>query len=304
MKADLNDVIEAIEETNEENAPYYCIDTEEIVWPIEGQEENEDENAIRLPSRYERNDYQNMVDFIDTVKDEEAQEWLNNAIHGRGAFRMFRAACEKFHLLEDWYDFEAQAHRDLAAAWCENNGIVWTDEKKQPEKDEDDVSDFLHEDYQAQETEKEKPIREAPAAYHIVEITEKNLMNALYIADEYLHMGKSGSSDLELAQKQLETWKKNGCEVIAASEHGRFIGIAAGKEEADGLCIEAVCVKEDCRRRGIGRMLMHYYEAEHPHVSSLHLLISEDNTTAETFFDHLGYHVLPVKAMRKDRSAK
>jgi GNAT superfamily N-acetyltransferase len=304
MKADLNDVIEAIEQTNEETAPYYCIDTESIVWPIEGQEEDEDENAINLPSRYDRNDYQNMVDFIDTVKDEEAQEWLSNAIHGRGAFRMFRAACEKFHLLEDWYDFEAQAHRSLAIAWCEENGIVWTDAEKQPEKDEDDVSDFLHEEYQETEEETEEPVQEIAVSYRTVVITEKNLMNALYIADAYLHMGKPGTSDLELAQKQLETWKKNGCEVIAASDHGRYVGLAAGKEEADGFCIEAVYVTEDCRRRGIGRMLMHYYETEHANVSSLHLSVADTNAAAEAFFDALGYHVLPVKVMRKETCMK
>jgi len=294
MKVQLVDVIEAIEDADEQAAAAYDTAAQQIVW--DGDDDNE--NLIPLPGREERGDYRNMQRFIETVDDEEAQEWLGNAIRGAGAFRRFRAACEKFHLLEDWYHFEDRAHRALAVQWCEDNGIVWDDAEPIELVDEDDVSDFLHEDYQEEEKEPE-PAPVQPSVYRIVEITDKNLMNALYITDAYLQAAYHSPSDLEYAQDQLELWLEEGCSVIAASDHGRFVGIASGKEDLEDFTVKAVFVNEDHRRKGIGRMMIKYFEDNHQDTSSYRLELDNKSTGAAAFFDHIGYQALPVIIMRK-----
>ena len=67
--------------------------------------EDQDDYWVKVPDRYAQNEYGMMEDFIYSLENETAREWLSNAIRGRGAFRRFRGACERFHILDDWYDF-------------------------------------------------------------------------------------------------------------------------------------------------------------------------------------------------------
>lgn len=295
MKVELNDVIEAIVDADETATAAYDTASQEIIW--DGDADTQD--LIELPGRDERGDYHNMERFIETIEDEEAQDWLSNAIKGAGAFRRFRAACEKFHLLDEWYDFEDKAHRALAVQWCEENGIVWDDNAPAAEVDEEDVSDFLHEDYRSPAVEMEPVKKVQNNEYRIVEVTDRNIMNALYITDAYLQMMYHGDSDLEYAQSQLEMWLEDDCRVIAASDHGRFVGIAAGKEEIEDFTIKAVYVLEDHRRKGIGRMMVQYFEEQYPKASSYRLEVNDQLVGAVQFFMHTGFSQLPVISMRK-----
>lgn len=292
MQVNLNDVISAIVDADEDNTALYDPANQEIVW------EGENDDLIPLPGREERGDYRNMEHFVETVEDEEAQEWLNNAIKGKGAFRRFRAACEKFHLLEDWYDYDDRAHKALAVQWCEDNGIVWNDNGPAAEEDEDDVSDFLHEDYSAPEA--EEPVKEAaPSLIRIVEITERNAANALYITDAYLQTVYHGSSDLEYAETQLKMWLRYGCRVIAASDHGRFVGIAVGKEDMEDFVIKAVYVMEDHRRQGIGRQMLQYLEENNAEAASYKLACSDRLACAAPFFASAGFTAVSDVVMHK-----
>lgn len=54
-----------------------------------------------------------------------AHDKLESAIQGRGAFRRFRDGIRRFHLEQEWYDYQAAEYKKLAARWCEDNGIEY-----------------------------------------------------------------------------------------------------------------------------------------------------------------------------------
>ena len=292
MRVELKDVMEAMEEVQNGEHAFYDPIRETVVY------EGNTDVLMPLPEKDERGDYHNMETFIETVEDEEAQKWLSNAIVGKGAFRRFRATCEKFHLLEDWYDYKEKTYKALAVQWCEDNGIVWEDHGREEIADEDDVSDFLHEDSYVEEETKEAALVET-IVYRLVTITERNLMNALYITDYYLQMMYHGASDLEYAKNQLNTWLQEGCVVLAVSDHGRFVGLAVGKKDMEDFVIKAIYVNEDHRRKGIGSMLIHAFEQQDTDFASYRLEMNPKLNGAVSFFENVGYQVLPSILLQK-----
>jgi hypothetical protein len=83
-----------------------------------------------LPDKFEVNDWEIMREFCESVRSESKRERLLNAIHGRGAFRYFKDLAEQYHLLEDWYAFQENAHFDIAREWCEENGLEYTEKNR------------------------------------------------------------------------------------------------------------------------------------------------------------------------------
>ena len=129
------DVIDAIDTINEDETYFYSIQDEEIVYVLEDDED--DEFFIPLPTKEEVNDYQNMVNFTETIEDNKKRDWFENAIRGKGAFRRFRATLERFGMETAWYDFLEASHRELAIEWCEQHGIVYDTSAQSEEVDDD-----------------------------------------------------------------------------------------------------------------------------------------------------------------------
>ena len=69
MRVNLADVIDAIDTINEDETYFYSIQDEEIVYALEDDED--DEFFIPLPTKEEVNDYQNMVNFTETIEDDK-----------------------------------------------------------------------------------------------------------------------------------------------------------------------------------------------------------------------------------------
>ena len=67
-----------------------------------------------LPTKFDVHEWEIMRKFADSVDDERSANRLQHAIHGRGAFRMFRAAVEDAGLREEWFQFKHQALREIA----------------------------------------------------------------------------------------------------------------------------------------------------------------------------------------------
>ncbi|MGZ8852047.1 MAG: UPF0158 family protein, partial [Thermoanaerobaculia bacterium] len=61
----------------------------------------------------------------DSMADGELSEDLHRAIHGRGAFRMFRAVVEDAGVREEWFAFKDQAFREIARLALEELGIPY-----------------------------------------------------------------------------------------------------------------------------------------------------------------------------------
>ena len=77
MKVNLLDVIDAIDTINEDETYFYSIQDEEIVYALDDGED--EEFFIPLPTKQEVNDYQNMVNFTETIEDDKKRDWFENA---------------------------------------------------------------------------------------------------------------------------------------------------------------------------------------------------------------------------------
>ncbi len=304
MKIRLDDVIEAIEFTSDETEYYYYIPQERILMrnSFEGWVDRdiprdiEPEDLIPLPTRREVDDYGNMAHFIEAkVKDEEAADWLSNAIRGRGAFRMFRAACERFGLIQEWYEFRENCHRATAILWCEENGIVYETERFLTEEDED-ADDF--------------PVEEAPAVVksepsftiRTVQITDKNYMNLVFLkAACDAEMKNEKTEDTDEAQDILEEWLDSGLRVIAASEHGRYLGYMVLEENPEQLILKELYVRKDSRRKGIATVLLQKAEdiAEEEDCPGVTSRVTPDNRVMFAFLASLGYTTLDTVEISK-----
>ena len=126
MKVELTEVIDALEFTNDEIEYYYNPDNGEIFMSnIEEFETlNEDEldelfeKSIKLPTRYDINEYEMMEDFAETIKDDRLQNQLYISLNGSGAFRRFKDTCINFDIIDDWYKFRDKKYKELAINWC------------------------------------------------------------------------------------------------------------------------------------------------------------------------------------------
>jgi len=78
---------------------------------------------LALPDRFEIDEWSLMRTYCENVKDETSRERLLDAIHGRGAFRMFKDAVHRLQLADDWYAFRDTRYRAVAIEWCQRNGL-------------------------------------------------------------------------------------------------------------------------------------------------------------------------------------
>lgn len=131
MKVKLNEVIDALDFTNDEIEYYYNPDTEEIFMSNIGDFEdlNEDEldelfeKSIMLPTRYNINEYEMMENFAETISDTKLQNQLYISLNGSGAFRRFKDTCINFDIIDDWYKFRDERYKEIAINWCKQNNI-------------------------------------------------------------------------------------------------------------------------------------------------------------------------------------
>lgn len=76
-----------------------------------------------VPDLNDVNEWDVMAEFVDTVKSATIRDELQDAIRGRGAFRMFKNTIRRHKIEQDWYDFRARALEEFARDWCEENGL-------------------------------------------------------------------------------------------------------------------------------------------------------------------------------------
>ena len=281
MRVNLADVIDAIDTINEDETYFYSIQDEEIVYVLEDDED--DEFFIPLPTKEEVNDYQNMVNFTESIEDDKKRDWFENAIHGKGAFRRFRATLERFGMETEWYDYLEACHRELAIEWCEQHGIVYDTSVRSEEVDDDwDEEDVVVE---------RKPIKQVQIPLRFVRIDEDNYMSALSLCDTYLQeldhcAGVSSSSDYDRAQDYLEEALEEK-DIYVLSDHGRFIAMAICRMNGCITTITDLCVVKDKRRSGIARQLVQEIQKEE--VEPLQFEVPTNNPIMHAFLQAIGY---------------
>lgn len=281
MKVNLLDVIDAIDTINEDETYFYSIQDEEIVYALEDGED--EEFFIPLPTKQEVNDYQNMVNFTETIEDDKKRDWFENAIHGKGAFRRFRATLERFGMETEWYDYLEACHRELAIEWCEQHGIVYDTSARCEEVDDD----WVEEDVVAEK----EPIKQVQIPLRFIRIDEDNYMSALSLCDTYLqeldqYAGLSSSSDYDRAQNYLEEALEEK-DIYVLSDHGRFIAMAIYRMNSGITTVTDLCVVKDKRRSGVARQLVQEIQKEE--VEPLQFEVPTNNPIMHVFLQAIGY---------------
>jgi len=84
--------------------------------------------AIALPGKFEIHEWDLMRRFSLSVEDPDESTELFNAIHGTGAFRLFRMTTDRLGLRDRWFEYRAEALREIARDWLETNGIEYAEE--------------------------------------------------------------------------------------------------------------------------------------------------------------------------------
>lgn len=295
MKVLLQDVIDAIEQTDSSHEFYYY-PLEEIIFLVnDGQiisdlEELQDkklddlDDVISLPTQQERNDYAIMEDFIAQVEDQTAYEWLKNSIKGRGAFRMFRATLNRFNLTNDYYQFRDDAYEEIAINWCNEYGI----------------------EYDASEVEYDEEIEDEVIVPHsnkiktsIVAINKHNLASISYmVSDCYQEIHHI--TDPDLVQEQFMEYLNSDNHIYSLTVNGKAIGYYVLVNQHDKYLLESIYVRKEERRKGNGSTLLKHAEeiANYEHKS----LIMHVTPTNEIYMNLLkknGYATVEYIQIRK-----
>ena len=287
---DLQIIIDGLEMVDDMNTVFLDLETGDTVYLSDFDPSLTDDTAelleeypdrfLRLPDQREINEYGMMEDFITTVHDARAAEWLKNAIKGRGAFRMFRATCDRFDLTDAWYTYREHRYRDLAVDWCLENGIAYEDVPDVPEP----------EAYEYEETPETVFPRQQTKEIRYGAVSRKNRLPViLLVRDDLKEAGED--ADTEDAAAVMDVYAGDACAVFAAMENGIPIGYIALYDDR----VERMYVRPAYRRRGIGTALLRMAEEN----GDLRIDLVPGHEEAETFFRHRGYGTVELIRLRK-----
>jgi Uncharacterised protein family (UPF0158) len=147
----LNDIVEALEMQFDEFSSFLDLDTgkvetvsRDLLREVEESDDEEpdlsteedtewetakqivfEDRFRKLPSKFDVHEWAIMEDFSLSVASNTIREDLLRAIHGAGAFRYFKDTVRRHRIESAWFAFRAEALRQIAIRWCEENQIVW-----------------------------------------------------------------------------------------------------------------------------------------------------------------------------------
>ena len=136
LRIDLDELCEAMENSSYEHEYYLDLETGEILFLSEYTDDEETEKLRdridEEPDRYERiskaesqEGYEDMQDFITTVKDEHLAELLEVAINGKGAFRRFKDVLINYpEEREGWFKFKDDRMEERALEWLDDIDVT------------------------------------------------------------------------------------------------------------------------------------------------------------------------------------
>lgn len=137
MKVRLSDIVDAIELTDQFTEYFIDKETGELEWISDMTMTREEQEEIydrldehgfyRLPNSFDIREYDIMEDFAETLTG-AAHNRLSSAIRGKGAFRRFKNTVYDLGIDEQWYAFQEDAYKRIAAEWCEENGIEYEEQ--------------------------------------------------------------------------------------------------------------------------------------------------------------------------------
>jgi hypothetical protein len=146
----LSDIIDTLEMQFEESLSYLDLDAGQVVTVSEDllgeAEEHGDEESdlpdwqkeeweiakkivssdrfMPLPTKFDVHEWGIMQDFSRSMGSDGIRDDLSRAIHGAGAFRNFKDTVRRLGIEPAWFAFHADALRQIALDWCEDNQIA------------------------------------------------------------------------------------------------------------------------------------------------------------------------------------
>lgn len=145
----LREVISALEDASDECQSYLDPETGEIILVTEEEQALAEDGCrdempdwqrelipkiraaldgerwLALPDRFDIHEWSIMERFSRAQNVERIRSELLNAIHGGGAFRIFRSAIQRLGLEQSWYQFRDEALADIARCWLEEHKLPY-----------------------------------------------------------------------------------------------------------------------------------------------------------------------------------
>ena len=143
----LSEFIDAIESATDEADSYLDPDSGEIAYVTDEMrdlaQEGEDEHTpdwmrgdlpkvreglesgrfLSLPTKFDVHEWAIMEEFSHEQENERVRGALLDAIHGSGAFRMFKSTIRRLGVEKDWYKFRNEAIKQIAVEWLEEHHL-------------------------------------------------------------------------------------------------------------------------------------------------------------------------------------
>jgi hypothetical protein len=85
----------------------------------------EDDRMLELPDRAHIDEWRMMQQFAEEQEQCRCRPELLSAVHGTGAFRLFRSALQRLGLEDSWYRYREAAFEQVAKEWLEENKIPY-----------------------------------------------------------------------------------------------------------------------------------------------------------------------------------
>lgn len=89
------------------------------------EEIQKSDHYVPLPSSFDVHEWDIMKRFAESQESPEVRTALLDAIHGSGAFRMFKATVERLGIRDAWFGFKEEALMEIARRWLEAEGIAY-----------------------------------------------------------------------------------------------------------------------------------------------------------------------------------
>jgi hypothetical protein len=84
------------------------------------------ERMLSLPDKFDVHEWDMMRRFAYSLEQPQSGEILE-AIHGSGAFRLFRVTTERLGLRDAWFRYREDRLKQIARDWLEAHGIAYTE---------------------------------------------------------------------------------------------------------------------------------------------------------------------------------
>jgi hypothetical protein len=85
----------------------------------------ESDRYLPLPNSLDIHEWSIMLRFAQRRSSDQQSNELMEALHGTGAFRMFRATIHRLGIEKEWYRFRDAALEEMAKDWLEDHGIAY-----------------------------------------------------------------------------------------------------------------------------------------------------------------------------------